>query len=205
MNRPVLTASALIATAALGLAGCANTQKDSATKVETATEAPAAAASHSGHSHGDHSDHAGHAGHDHAADGGAAPAGIKPAANAKFQAGQEVKLTADHMPGMKGASATIVGAFDTTTYSVTYTPTNGGAQVKDHKWVVQEELQGAGTAPLAEGTSVVLNAEHMAGMKGAKAVIDSAVTEPVYMVDVTSGEAKMKNHKWVTESEIVAK
>lgn len=47
-----------------------------------------------------------------------------------------------------GAKATIVGAFDDTfTYAISYTPTDGGDPVKNHKWVVQEELEGAGTDP----------------------------------------------------------
>ncbi|AKK04299.1 YdhK family protein [Corynebacterium epidermidicanis] len=188
MNRRARFASAVLVTVALGLTGCANTQKDSTTKVDTATKAPSV--SHEGHNHG--------------ADGGAAPAGMTKAASPKFTTGQHVTLQADHMPGMQGADATIVAAYDTHTYSVTYTPTTGGAQVNDHKWVVQEELLNQ-SQPAKPGDQVTLNADHMTGMKGAVATVDSVVTEPVYMVDVTSGEMPMKNHKWVTESEIKAK
>lgn len=39
-----------------------------------------------------------------------------------------------------GAKATIVGAYDTTAYAVTYTPTTGGPVVKNHKWVIESEL-----------------------------------------------------------------
>lgn len=116
--------------------------------------------------------------------------------------GTEVILTADHTPGMDGATATISGAFDTTTYSVSYTPAEGGAPVTDHRWVVHEELVDPGQAPLPDGASVVLDAEHMSGMKGAEATIDYSTEETVYMVDLTVDGMTMTNHKWVTESEI---
>ena len=106
------------------------------------------------------------------------------------------------MPGMEGAEATVSGAFDTTTYSVSYTPTDGGEPVEDHKWVVHEELQDPGEAPLDDGTEVVLQADHMAGMKGAEATIDSSTDETVYMVDMTMDGMEMTNHKWVVESEL---
>ncbi|RJT75663.1 DUF1541 domain-containing protein [Arthrobacter cheniae] len=144
----------------------------------------------------------GMAGHEHAPDGGRAPEGIRPATNPTYPVGTKVILTADHMPGMKGADAVISGAFDTTTYSVSYTPTTGGHPVVDHRWVVHEELDNAGNAPLADGMEVVLNAEHMTGMSGAKAMIDSSTAETVYVVDVDANGMTMSNHKWVVESEI---
>src|SRR5699024_8506062 len=140
--------------------------------------------------------------HDHPEDGGAPPAGIEEAEDPTYPVGTEVILTADHMPGMDGATATISGAFDTTTYSVSYTPTEGGAPVTDHRWVVHEELVDPGQAPLPDGASVVLDAEHMSGMKGAEATIDYSTEETVYMVDLTVDGMTMTNHKWVTESEI---
>lgn len=139
---------------------------------------------------------------DHSADGGPAPAGIKPATNAKYPVGSTVTLTADHMAGMKGASATVVGAFSTTTYAVTYTPTTGGQKVVDHKWVVQEELSGVGSTRVPDGGQVTIEAEHMPGMKGATGIVVSSTTEPVYMVDYTAHGMTMKNHKWVVQSEI---
>ena len=139
--------------------------------------------------------------HDHPEDGGA-PAGIEEAENPTYPVGTEVTLTADHMPGMDGATATISGAFDTTTYSVSYTPTNGDAPVTDHRWVVHEELVDPGEAPLADGAKAVMTAEHMPGMKDAEATIDYSTQETVYMVDIDNDEMTMKNHKWVTESEI---
>ncbi|MBB6023576.1 hypothetical protein HNR77_004677 [Paenibacillus sp. JGP012] len=42
---------------------------------------------------------------------------------------------------MKGATANIVGAYDTNVYSVSYTPTTGGEPVKNHKWVIGSELK----------------------------------------------------------------
>src|SRR5699024_10647041 len=113
----------------------------------------------------------------------------------KFAVGDEVVLTADHMPGMKGAEATVSGAFDTTTYSISYTPTDGEDPVKDHRWVVHEELEDPGTAPLEKGAKATVNADHMPGMKGAEATIDSATDETVYMVDLTTDEMEMTNHK----------
>ncbi|WP_122940992.1 YdhK family protein [Brachybacterium sp. EE-P12] len=148
------------------------------------------------------SDGGGHGGMEHPMDGGAAPEGMVPAEDPEFPVGTEVKLTADHMEGMEGATATIAGAFDTTTYSVSFTPTDGGEPVTDHKWVVHEELENPGEPPLSEGTEVVITADHMAGMEGAEASIDSATQETVYMVDYEADGMMMTNHKWVVEGEI---
>lgn len=143
-----------------------------------------------------------HSSMEHPMDGGPAPAGIEKATAPKYPIGTKVTLTADHMEGMDGATATIVGAFDTYTYAVDFTPTTGGEPVKDHKWVVQEELEDAGDQRLADGTEVTLEAEHMEGMKGAEATIASSTDETVYMVDYESDGMTMTNHKWVVESEI---
>ena len=143
-----------------------------------------------------------HGGHDHPADGGAPPAGITQAEDPTYPVGAKVILAADHMPGMDGAEATISGAFDTTTYSVSYIPTDGGDPVIDHRWVVHEELVDPGQAPLPDGAEVILDAEHMSGMQGAEATIDYSTDETVYMVDLTVDGTTMTNHKWVTESEI---
>ena len=81
--------------------------------------------------HGDHGTNEGvgdHSGDNHPADGGPAPEGMVEAANPTYPVGTEVTLTAEHMPGMEGAKAAIVGAFDDTyTYEISYTPTNGGS------------------------------------------------------------------------------
>lgn len=135
------------------------------------------------------------------------PKGLKEAKNLTFKVGSQAVVKAHHMEGMYNANATIVGAYDTTAYAVTYTPTTGGAKVKNHKWVIQEEIKNAGTKILKPGTKVTLEADHMEGMMGAKGTIDSAEHTTVYMIDYTptTGGAKVKNHKWVTESELSAK
>lgn len=134
---------------------------------------------------------------------GEVPDGLKVAENPTFEVGSQAIIETDHMEGMKGAEATIVGAYETTVYTVSYTPTTGGERVENHKWVIHEELEDTQSAPLEPGTEVVLNAEHMEGMEGVTAEIDSAEETTVYMVDYTSttGE-KVTNHKWVTESEL---
>jgi hypothetical protein len=135
------------------------------------------------------------------------PKGLKAEQNPTFKVGSQAVVHADHMEGMNGATATIVGAYDTIVYTVTYTPTTGGPEVKKHKWVIQEEIKNAGSEQLKPGTKVTLEADHMKGMKGAEATIDSAEHTTVYMIDYTpaTGGAKVKNHKWVTESELSAK
>lgn len=184
----VIALTALTLTSALALSACG--EADNADPTETTVTTAATSADED------------HGAHDHPADGGAPPAGIEQAADPTYPAGTEVLLTADHMPGMEGAEATISGAFDTTTYSVSYTPTDGGDPVKDHKWVVHEELKDPGKAPLKKGAKATVNAEHMPGMKGAEATIDSATDETVYMVDIKTDEMEMTNHKWVVDSEM---
>ncbi|WP_433942915.1 YdhK family protein [Paenibacillus sp. SN-8-1] len=135
------------------------------------------------------------------------PTDLKEAQSPSFKVGSQAVIQADHMPGMKGATATIVGAYDTIAYAVTYTPTTGGDKVHNHKWVIHEELKDPQAEAYKPGDEVVLEADHMKGMMGAKAVIDSAEHTTVYMVDYTptTGGAKVTNHKWVTESELTAK
>lgn len=204
------------AASVLVLAGCSSDDSASteASSTVSETSSSVSATSSEGHDdmddmddaddhggHGDHGDDA-MAGHDHPADGGPAPEGMIAADNAKFPVGSEVQVLADHMPGMKGAEGKVVGVFNTTTYSVSYTPTDGSEPVKDHRWVVHEELENPGEAPLADGSEITINAEHMAGMKGAKGTVDYSTQEPVYMVDIDDDGMTMKNHKWVTESEL---
>lgn len=134
---------------------------------------------------------------------GEVPDNLKVAENPTFEVGSQAIIETDHMEGMKGAEATIVGAYDTTVYTVSYTPTTGGERVENHKWVIHEELGEPQSAPLEPGTEVVLTAEHMEGMEGATAEIDSAEETTVYMVDFTSTTGdEVTNHKWVTESEL---
>ncbi|MEM1503701.1 YdhK family protein [Domibacillus sp. 8LH] len=137
---------------------------------------------------------------------GELPKGLKEAVNPKFEVGSKAMIHSDHMEGMEGAEATIVGAFDTTVYTVSYTPVTGGEKVTNHKWVIHEEIKDASDQPYEPGDEVVLEADHMNGMEGAKAIIGSAQQTTVYMVDyssTTDGE-KVTNHKWVTESELSA-
>lgn len=205
---PTIRSAAVIAALGLALAGCSTANDD--TRGSDGEDSHGSHESASNESSGsDHEDmdsiDSGHesGGHEgHAADGGDPPEEITKAAAPKFDVGDTVVLSADHMPGMKGAEATVSGAFDTTTYSISYTPTDGGDPVKDHKWVVHEELEDPGKAPLKKGAKVTVNADHMPGMKGAEATIDSATDETVYMVDITTDEMEMTNHKWVVESEM---
>ena len=135
---------------------------------------------------------------------GEVPEGLKEKNNPTYKVGSQAIPETDHMEGMKGATATIAGAYDTTAYVVSYNPTTGGKRVENHKWVIQEEIKEAGDKALKSGTEVTLEADHMEGMKGATAKIESSEKTTVYMVDYTStiNEEKVKNHKWVTESEL---
>lgn len=57
-----------------------------------------------------------------------------------YEQGDEVVLEADHMKGMEGATDTIDAAEDTTVYMVSYEYTESGEEVKNHKWVTEDEL-----------------------------------------------------------------
>jgi hypothetical protein len=135
---------------------------------------------------------------------GELPEGLQEAPNPTYKVGSKAIIKDDHMPGMEGAEATIVGAYDTVVYSLSYDPTNGGERVEQHKWVIHEELLDAGEKPLKPGDEAIINTDHMEGMKGAKAVIDTAEEMTVYMVDFmpTDGSEKVTNHQWVTEDEL---
>lgn len=139
-------------------------------------------------------------------DSGEIPEGLQEAENPTYSVGDTAIIQTDHMAGMKGATGTIVGAFDTVAYEVTYEPTNGDSIVENHKWVLKEEIPEARDQdePLSEGTEVTLEASHMEGMEGATATIDSAEETTVYMLDYqpTDGGEMVKNHKWVTEDEL---
>ncbi|MDW0111120.1 YdhK family protein [Sporosarcina aquimarina] len=186
MKKQLLAASAAFA---LVLAGCgAGTTKE---------EKPAA---------NDEVSHGEMEGMDHSSDG-SVPEGLQKAKSPKFAVGSEAIIQADHMKGMKGATATIVGAYDTTAYSINYTPTDGGEKVMDHKWVIHEELEDPAAAPLEKGTEVTVLADHMEGMDAAKAEIESAKKTTVYMIDYvpTTGGDEVTNHKWVVEDELSEK
>lgn len=187
----------LMTTVAAGVLGGALVFTGCSTGGDQDQGTPSTTSQHEGH--GSSSDSGGM---EHPMDGGPAPEGIETAASPTYPVGTGVTLTADHMEGMDGANATIAGAYDTYTYAVDFTPSAGGEPVKDHKWVVQQEIKDAGDERLADGTEVTLEAEHMEGMKGAKATIASSTEETVYMVDYESDGMTMTNHKWVVESEL---
>ncbi|WP_449355694.1 YdhK family protein [Virgibacillus natechei] len=144
----------------------------------------------------------------HMSSSGEVPTMVQEAENPKYEVGSTATITAEHMnmEGMNGAEATITGAYDTTAYTISFTPTTGGDPVEEHNWVIHEELlvEDPGDASIEPGTEVTLNADHMKGMNGAKAVIDSAVETTVYMINFTptTGGEEVVNHKWVVESEL---
>ncbi len=137
-------------------------------------------------------------------DTGIVPSNVKKAENPTYPVGSRIIINANHMEGMQGAKGTVIGAYDTIAYTVSYTPTKGGAEVKNHKWVIQEEIKKSDDKILAPGVKVTLEADHMPGMKGAIAMIDTGRKATVYMVNYkpTNGGKEVKNHKWLIESEL---
>src|SRR5690625_1700846 len=135
---------------------------------------------------------------------GEIPKELKSAENPTYEVGSKAIVETDHMKGMKGAEATIVGAYSTNAYAISYTPTTGGERVDNHKWVIQEEIKDTDNEILNTGTEVTLDADHMKGMEGADATIDSGENTTVYMIDYTptTGGEEVTNHKWVTENEL---
>ena len=114
------------------------------------------------------------------------PVALKNAENPIYPVGSTAIIIDGHMAGMKGVTATIVGAYNTTAYMISYEPTTGGHRVEKHKWVIHEELLDAGDAPLTPGTEVKTDASHMEGMENATVVIDEAIQTTVYMIDYPS-------------------
>lgn len=187
---------ALTMAAAITLSGCAAGDNEEAAPNNNQANNAEEEESHDG-GHGDHS------GMDMSGSG-EVPEGLKEKENPTFEVGSTATITDAHMPGMEGAEATIVGAYETTVYSISYDPTDGGDRVEDHKWIIHEEVKDAQEEPYQVGDEVEVDADHMEGMQGATATIDSAEETTVYMVDFTltdSGE-EVTNHKWVTESEL---
>ncbi|WP_260472101.1 YdhK family protein [Bacillus canaveralius] len=184
---------------ALSLTACADNDEESSPNENNSNSGENMHNGHTGtdDSNMDHSD-MNHSG------SGEVPDDLKEAENPTYPVGSQAIIKDGHMEGMKGAEATIVGAYDTTAYTVSYTPTTGGARVENHKWVIHEEIPNAGEAPLEPGTEVKLEAGHMEGMEGATAEIDTAEQTTVYIIDFTptTGGEKVTNHKWVTESEL---
>ncbi|KIL50896.1 hypothetical protein KR50_07770 [Jeotgalibacillus campisalis] len=141
----------------------------------------------------------------HMSGSGEVPDGLEEAETPTFEEGDTAMITEAHMEGMEGAEAVIVGAYDTVAYSISYDPTDGGERIEDHKWIIHEEIEDAREDPYAAGDEVEVDADHMEGMDGAAATIDSVEETTVYMVDFTleSGE-EVTNHKWVIEKELSA-
>lgn len=137
---------------------------------------------------------------------GVIPEGLKTEKNPTYKVGSKAIIKEAHMEGMEGAEATIVGAYDTIVYTISYTPTTGGKRVENHKWVIHEEIKDAGEEPFETGAEVTVNASHMEGMKDVTAEIDSAERMTVYMVDFTPTDdsKKVTNHMWVTENELAS-
>lgn len=135
---------------------------------------------------------------------GELPSNLKKADNPKYPVGSKATIKTDHMAGMNGAEATIVGAFDTVAYAVTYTPTTGGDKVEDHKWIIHEEIVDAKDSAYKKGDKVMTSADHMNGMANAEVTIDSVKPTTVYMVDYkdTKTGEPVNNHQWVTEDEL---
>ena len=73
-----------------------------------------------------------HSSMNHSSDG-EIPEGLQEASSPTFPVGSKVVIQADHMEGMIGAEATIVGAYNTIVYTVSYTPSNGDEPVTNHK------------------------------------------------------------------------
>jgi hypothetical protein len=178
----------LLAVLFLFLGACSNTNDENGEKTKDTESNESIHGTHSNMNHSGSSE---------------VPEGLKVSENPKYEVGSQAIIESDHMEGMKGAEATIVGAYDTTVYTISYTPTDGGERVENHKWVIHEEIQDAGDEPFKPGSEVTINAEHMEGMDGVTAEIDSAEATTVYMVDFTTTDGEeVKNHKWVTESEL---
>lgn len=196
----------ILASLLLGLGACGNsndeTQQPNNEETENTSQEKNEDTNDSGSEEG--TDHSGtdHSGMDHSGSA-EVPEGLKEAENPTYPVGSKAIITDAHMAGMEGAEATISGAYDTTVYTVSYTPTTGGERVENHKWVIHEELIEPGEAPLEPGTEVKTKASHMEGMEGATLEIDSAEQTTVYMIDFTTTDGEhVTNHKWVTESEL---
>lgn len=134
-----------------------------------------------------------------------APDYVKVADKPTYPVGSQVIINADHVPGMKGAKATIKGAYQTTVYMVSYIPKTVGDSVNNYKWVIHEEIANAKLAPYKPGEKVVLNVDHIKGMDGAGATIESAKQTTVYMVNYmdTRTGTEVENYQWVIEDELL--
>src|SRR5699024_11235659 len=69
----------------------------------------------------------------------------KPAVNPTYKVGRKAIIEANHMEGIKGAVATIVAAYSTNAYAVSFVPTTVVDKVNNHKWLIQEAIKNACT------------------------------------------------------------
>lgn len=116
-----------------------------------------------------------------------------------------VVIRANHVPGMEGAKAVVNAVYETTAYKVSYIPTTSSEEVKNYKWVIHEDIEGANSEAFDVGEEIILNVKYKNGMDRAKAKIESVVQTNVYMVSYIgsrNGE-KVKNYKWLIESELL--
>lgn len=148
-----------------------STENNSTENTETNEETPSEEESNSSEMNegsetqeSDSTEETDHSGMNHSSTG-EVPEDLADAEDPTYPVGSEALITTNHMGGMEGAVATIDGAYDTTAYTVTYTPTTGGEKVEDHKWVIHEEIENAEEEPYEPGDEVVLEADHMEGMK----------------------------------------
>lgn len=130
---------------------------------------------------------------------------LQPAKAAKYPLGTPVTINADHMEGMQGADGYVSGVFDTTIYAIDYLDANGN-EVKNHKWIIQEEIANHQNKAYQVGDKVVLTPGHISGLggEGAEATIVMVVEGPAYMVDyrTTDGDVLIEQHQWVSEDEL---
>ncbi|WP_414053089.1 YdhK family protein [Macrococcus animalis] len=155
-----------------------------------------------GHKEANHDEHA-HMNHNNEA----TPKNMVKATNPKYNVGDEVKITEEHMAGMKDAEGKVKEVYTTYVYEVSYQPKNGDKKVNNHKWVVNEELKDAPKSGFKKGEKAEMTANHMDGMKGAEATIDDVKQTDVYVVDYkdTKTDKLVKDHKWMTEDELSSK
>ncbi|TQE92047.1 DUF1541 domain-containing protein [Ureibacillus sp. FSL K6-8385] len=133
---------------------------------------------------------------------GKIPEGLKEAKNPKFKVGDKVIINAAHDADMQGSEGTVVGAYESTVYSITYTSTTG-VQEENKKWFVREEIEPLGEKTLNIGDRVIIEADREEGMKGAEGTIDTAEETVVYMVDYVNKDGeKVENYQWLKESEL---
>lgn len=131
------------------------------------------------------------------------PEGLKEAENPKFKVGDQVIIHAAHDDDMEGSKGTIVGAYQSTVYSISYQPTTGEEMEENVKWFVREEIDPLGEKELKVGSKVIIEVAREEGMQGAEGVIDTVEDTVVYMVDYTDTEGEeVKNYQWLKESEL---